>query len=397
MKRIFTWLASVSVCLLLVSTPSEAIDAFATVRPMAPVITSVERPSVYSLTVVYRIDSAYKKKVRSVQFSINGGKTWKTTKSSPIKIYGLKPSTSYQFRLRQTATNGRVTVVKRTLKTSALPPANPVVTIPGFTVQDLLWSDEFNTGSTIDSSNWTARYCGHAASNGGGTCHNNESQYYIPSAIAVNNLGSAVITTTRVYSSPPVGACYGSSCGYTSGRFDTQGKVTFQYGYIESRIKMPEGDGNWPAFWMLGADITSVSWPRSGEMDIAEQGRDYLNRNSAALHYSLTNSGGGQHVYEYGETFMDEDLSADFHTYGLAWTPDQMTLYIDRLAFWTVSRQTIQSEFWPGNKPYFLILNNAIGPREGGFGGPWGDWTTSQMHIDYVRVYKLDGYGQVFK
>jgi beta-glucanase (GH16 family) len=102
-------------------------------------------------------------------------------------------------------------------------------------------------------------------------------------------------------------------------------------------------------------------------------------------------------VYEYGETFMDEDLSADFHTYGLAWTPDQMTLYIDRLAFWTVSRQTIRSEFWPGNKPYFLILNNAIGPREGGFGGPWGDWTTAQMHIDYVRVYKLDGYGQVFK
>lgn len=380
----------------MISTPSEAINSFSATRPLAPVISSVERPTASSLTVVYRKDLAFKKSIRFVEFSIDGGKTWKKTKKSPIRITGLLPATTYKFRLRQTSTSGRVTIIKRSLKTSDALPETPPVTIPGFMVQQLLWAEEFNTGSTIDTTNWTARYCGHSAANGGGTCHNNESQYYIPSAIAVNG-GNAVITTTRVYSAPPNASCLGSSCGYTSGRFDTQGKVTFQYGYIEARIKMPVGEGNWPAFWMLGEDITSVSWPRSGEMDIAEQGRNVLNRNSAALHYSLTNTGGGQHVYDYGETYVPEDLSADFHTYGLAWTPDQMTLYMDREPFWTVSRSTIRGQFWPGNKPFFLILNNAIGAREGGFGGRWGNWETSQMQIDYVRAYKIDGYGQVFK
>jgi hypothetical protein len=74
-----------------------------------------------------------------------------------------------------------------------------------------------------------------------------------------------------------------------------------------------------------------------------------------------------------------------------------MTLYFDRVAFWSISKSRIRSEYWPGNKPYFLILNNAIGPRAGGFGGLWGNWTTSQMTIDYVRAYQLNGQGQVLK
>jgi beta-glucanase (GH16 family) len=184
----------------------------------------------------------------------------------------------------------------------------------------------------------------------------------------------------------------GANCNFTSGRFDTQGKVSFQYGYIETRMKMPQGDGNWPAFWMLGTDIVDVSWPRSGEMDIAEQGGNAPTRNSAALHYP---DNGGGHLYEYGETFKGFNFYQDFHTFGLAWTPDQMTLFVDRVAFWTINRDGIRSDNWPGNKPYFLILNNAVGPIGGGFGGLWGNWTTSKTYIDYVRVYKLDGYGTV--
>jgi hypothetical protein len=72
-----------------------------------------------------------------------------------------------------------------------------------------------------------------------------------------------------------------------------------------------------------------------------------------------------------------------------------MTLFVDRVAFWTINRDGIRSDIWPGNKPYFLILNNAVGPIGGGFGGFWGNWTTSKTYIDYVRVYKLDGYGTV--
>ena len=260
----------------------------------------------------------------------------------------------------------------------------------------LLWTDEFDSGNSIDATKWTARYCGHSGSNGGGTCHNNESQWFIPSAIAVGN-GNAVITTTRV-DAPPGGdaTCLGTNCAFTSGRFDTQGKVSFQYGYIEARIKMPSGEGNWPAFWMIGTDISTVGWPVSGEVDIAEQGGHQPRRNSGALHYSMTTSGCcGNHRYEYGQRWSDVDLSADFHTYGIAWTPDQMTLFMDRQAFWSIDRLGIQSKFWPGNKPYFLIFDNAIGPKEGGFGGLWGSWTSAQMSIDYVRAFKVNGHGIV--
>jgi beta-glucanase (GH16 family) len=209
--------------------------------------------------------------------------------------------------------------------------------------------------------------------------------------------GSAVITTTRINSRPPTGTCLGADCAYTSGRFDTLGKVSFQYGYIEARIQMPAGEGNWPAFWMMGTDIVTSGWPVSGEMDIAEQGGYIPIRNSAALHYSTTASGCcDNHLYDSGEIYHNQPLSDDFHTYGIAWTEDQMTLYFDRVAFWSISKSRIRSEYWPGNKPYFLIFDNAIGPRSGGFGGLWGDWAVARMTIDYVRAYRVNKQGSVY-
>ena len=74
-----------------------------------------------------------------------------------------------------------------------------------------------------------------------------------------------------------------------------------------------------------------------------------------------------------------------------------MTFVVDRTIFWTISKSYISSNYWPGNKPYFLIFNNAIGPKSGGFGGAWGDWNQAQMLIDYVRAYKVDGYGEAIQ
>ena len=121
--------------------------------------------------------------------------------------------------------------------------AAPVDTL---TIGALLWSDEFTgaAGSPVGAAQWTARYCGQAASNGGGTCWNDESQYYLPEAVALDGAGHAVITATKIVSPPATGTCLGSTCAFTSGRFDTQGKASFQYGYIEARIKMPTGSGN---------------------------------------------------------------------------------------------------------------------------------------------------------
>jgi beta-glucanase (GH16 family) len=375
---------------LVAVVPSNAFERYAA-KLKAPVITSITAPEHDRIVVKYKIDTLRKKQIRYIKYSTDG-KVWTKTFKSPITITGLEGETTYKVRLRQTSKDYRVTNVSRSITTPAQPESEILPELSGFSVGTRIWADEFNSGNTINTGDWTARYCGHSGANGGGTCHNNESQYYIPEAITIED-GNAVITTNRVNSAPPSPAtCLGGNCAFTSGRFDTQGKVSFQYGYIETRMKMPQGDGNWAAFWMLGTDIVDVSWPRSGEMDIAEQGGNAPTRNSAALHYA---DNGGGHLYEYGETFKGFNFYQDFHTYGLAWTPDQMTLFVDRVAFWTINRDGIRSDNWPGNKPYFLILNNAVGPIGGGFGGLWGNWTTSKTYIDYVRVYKLDGYGTV--
>ena len=130
-------------------------------------------------------------------------------------------------------------------------PAAEIVEINDRNFGALIWNEEFDPAPSLDSKIWTARYCGQSASNGGGTCHNNESQYLLPEAVSLDKSGNAVITTKYITTKPSVGSCLGDKCTFTSGRVDTQEKVTFLYGYIEARMKMPVGSGNWPAFWML--------------------------------------------------------------------------------------------------------------------------------------------------
>lgn len=273
-----------------------------------------------------------------------------------------------------------------------VPPIAPALV--GHTIGKLLWHEEFRggVGSAINPATWTARYCGQSAANGGGTCYNNEPQWYLPSEVALDGtaIGNARIVTKRVNSAPAGGICSASSCQFTSARFDTQGKVAFQYGYIEARIKMPAGGRNWPAYWMLGENITSVQWPRSGEIDIAEQGRDRATRNSGAIHYSTTQFG-STHQYDWGETY-GVDFSADYHTYGLAWVPNKIELLVDGQVFRTFTSATARTTYWPFNNPFFLILNNATGD----FGGSWTGWSQSEMLIDYVRAWKLDNQGTVY-
>ena len=279
------------------------------------------------------------------------------------------------------------------------PSPEPVVdnvTIENHSIGEVIWAEEFNNNSALDSKIWSARYCGHDASNGGGTCHNNESQYYLPEAVSVDKSGNAVITTKYVTSKPSVGTCLGSKCSFTSGRFDTQGKVAFLYGYIEARIKMPKGSGNWPAFWMLGTNITSIGWPNSGEVDIAEGFGNAKTRASSAIHYSTNGSGCcGNHLYDDIRYDIGQDYSADFHTYGLAWLPNEIKFYVDRKLTLRTSSATIRSVLWPFNTPNFLILNNAVSYFDG-FGGAWDGWQSSETLIDYVRQYKIDGRGEVF-
>ena len=265
--------------------------------------------------------------------------------------------------------------------------------VAGLVIGKLLWSDDFvgQAGSQASSTSWTPRFCGHAASNGGGTCHNNEQQYYIPEAIAQDGSvnGNLIITTKRIIQPPTNGGiCYVGLCSFTSGRLDTQGKLSFKYGFIESRIKMPAGSGNWPAFWMLGDNINQVGWPNSGEMDIVEIHSDRPTLTTSATHFYAC-CGNARYVVD--ELAVGVDVSSDFHTYAIAWLPNSISYYFDGRLVGNTTPSRILGE-WAFNNKFFLILNNAVGS----FGGSWASLQSSSMSIDWVRSYQLNGYGEVF-
>lgn len=280
---------------------------------------------------------------------------------------------------------------------------NALPSISGHTIGNLIWSDEFTgtANSSFNTNTWTGRNCGQGAENGGGTCHNNEQQYYAPSAAKKDGSGNLVITTTRlgpnVQMPSDAGSCLSDnrSCSFVSARLDTQRKVSFQYGYIEARISNPTGGGNWPAFWMLGDNITSVAWPNSGELDIMEGVGSTPTHTTGAIHYNVDASGCcGGHRYDAGGSDDSGGYSGSYHRYGIAWLPNSVDLYVDGYRFLHATPETINSQYWPFNNPFFLILNNAVGPN-GGFGGTYDGWSTSTMKIDWVRAYQLDSQGAV--
>jgi beta-glucanase (GH16 family) len=274
--------------------------------------------------------------------------------------------------------------------------------VQGLVIGNLLWSDDFkgSKDSSINSKNWSARNCHRTPSGmGGGACFDNEVVYYAPSAIKLDGSqdGAAVISTTRIAGPLPsdAGKCLTSYCAFVSGRFDTHGKVAFQYGFIEARIKMPAGSGNHPAFWMLGDNINQVGWPTSGEMDITEiRGNDPYTTTSAT-HYTtsyLPNTCCFNHSYKVASLGVGADVSAGFHTYAVAWLPDSISYYVDNRLISTTTPQNLGGH-WSFNDKFFLILNNAVSAS---FSGSWANLQTSTMTIDWVRSYQLNGQGQVF-
>ena len=242
------------------------------------------------------------------------------------------------------------------------PPGAP----PGFS--RLVWSDEFS-GSTINSANWGFDL-------GGGGWGNNELENYTnrPENARISN-GLLVIEARREN--------LGGSA-YTSARMKTQGKQSFGINtWVEASIKAPQGQGIWPAFWMLGNSISTVGWPSCGEMDIMEiQGQNPF-RNFGTIHWA---DAGGQHVSFGGIFNSSSSLSAGFHSYAISRTGSSIKWYVDRVQYAEANISggiNSTSEF---QAPFFILLNVAVG---GNFvGNP--DGTTvfpQQMQVDWVRVW----------
>jgi beta-glucanase (GH16 family) len=274
--------------------------------------------------------------------------------------------------------------------------------VAGLVIGNLLWSDDFkgSKDSSINSKNWSARNCHRTPSGmGGGACFDSEVVYYAPSAIKLDGTedGAALISTTRISGALPsdAGKCLTSYCAFVSGRFDTHGKVSFQYGFIEARIKMPAGSGNHPAFWMLGDNINQVGWPYSGEMDITEIHSNEPTTTTSATHYSTVNSPNTcctNHQYKVASLSVGADVTAGYHTYAVAWMPNSISYYVDNRLISTTTPANLGG-LWVFNSKFFLILNNAVNQS---FSGSWQNLQSSTMSIDWVRSYQVNGHGEVF-
>jgi beta-glucanase (GH16 family) len=244
--------------------------------------------------------------------------------------------------------------------------------VPGWR---LIWSDEFEgaAGTAVDPSKWTFDL---GNNNGWG---NQELEYYTDRTdnAALDGQGHLAITAR----SEPFG---GSS--YTSARLKTQGKVTWTYGRFEARVQLPYGQGMWPAFWMLGADITSVSWPACGEVDIFEN----LGREPAIVHGTMHGPGYSGGAGPTGSTTLPGGarLADDFHVFAVEWEANVIRWYLDDQLYSTKTTADVPAgSSWVFDKPFFVILNVAVG---GGWPGNPDATTTfpQQMLVDHVRVYQ---------
>ena len=171
---------------------------------------------------------------------------------------------------------------------------------------------------------------------------------------------------------------------YFSGRITTKDKVEFEYGEVEMRAKLPEGHGLWPAFWMIGADIADTGWPGSGEIDIME----YVGREPNTLYTSLHYPAHHGATATSKKTFLP-DIEEGYHTYKARWTKDEISFYYDGKKVFTFIPETYDEVHYPFRKPFYILVNLAIG---GNFGGPEVDDSIfpAQYYIDYIKVTELD-------
>lgn len=232
---------------------------------------------------------------------------------------------------------------------------------------NLVWQDEFD-GKKIDTKNWTYDIGGWGWGNG-------ELQFYTSRPENARLEDGLLVIEARQEKF--------EDSYYTSARLKTQGLQEFHYGRIEARIKVPEGKGLWPAFWMLGSNFDGSNWPDCGEIDIME----YIGKEPDLIMGTL-HGPGYSGALGFSQWNRQEFLIADdFHTYAIEWEPDQIRWYFDNEEYFVVNREDIGERAWPFDQPFFIILNLAVG---GVLPGPVGlelEFPT-RLYVDYVRVYQ---------
>ncbi len=240
-------------------------------------------------------------------------------------------------------------------------------TYPGYTLD---FADEFSN-KDIDQSVW-------AYDIGGSGWGNNELENY------TDNKANSYITSPGYLVIEARQEKLGNN-NYTSARLKSQGKKSFNLGRIDMRANVPTSSGMWPALWMLGDNITTVGWPKCGEIDIMEiigrePGKVYGTSHFGPSGGSANTQDGGNYSLKSG-TFSDQ-----FHVFSIIWQQDSVKYLVDDIAYNTTTRDKVGSSY-PFNAPFFIIMNVAVG---GDWPGPPNGSTIfpQRMFVDYVRVFK---------
>ena len=240
----------------------------------------------------------------------------------------------------------------------------------------LVWGDEFDS---IDYSVWNVEVAGHGFGNNELQWYSNGDNIYV----SYDNQAQSNVLVIEARQEQGGQCWWGGSCGYTSGRLNTNGTKSFKYGRLEARMKLPKTQGIWPAFWMLGDNFNSQGWPQGGEIDIMEHvGTN--NITSGALH------GPGYSGNTPITGHLDHATSIDqgYHVYAIEWDETGIRWFVDNINFYSVTKAEVQRYGeYVYDQPFWFLLNLAVG-------GNWpGDpdhanFTTQRMYVDYIRVYQ---------
>ncbi len=240
---------------------------------------------------------------------------------------------------------------------------------------ELVWHDEFNGSGLPDSTKWSYDVGGHGWGN-------NEQQYYLANSLENTYLKDGqlhIVAVKKDY----------ENRSYTSAKLTTYKKIHQKYGKVEVKAKLPQGKGSWPAIWMLPVTIRTKEepWPLCGEIDIMEHVGKDPGMVHTSLHSELYNHVKGTQITHFERL---PNVFNEFHTYGIEWDENSIKFVYDGKLFYESFKgqdgKVSTNDGWPFDKPYFLILNVAIG---GNWGGEIDDTIfPNEMIVDYVRIFK---------
>ena len=247
-------------------------------------------------------------------------------------------------------------------------------------LETVLWSDEFN-GSRLDGSKWQ-----YDTSRNKEGWYNKELQYYAANRLENLRVGGGLLTIElrkdphEIRKFPDWG-----KQKYSSAKIMTKGKAAFQYGFFEARAKLPCTRGSWPAFWMM--PTANVEWPQGGEIDILE----HIGAQPGVVHANL-HTGKYNHTKQTGRGAQKPlpTSCSDFHRYQLAWTENEILIGVDDRAYMRVTNSEPGDRgAWPFDKPFYLILNLAMGGDWAGSKGIDDKSLPQKFEVDYVRVWEM--------